>query len=86
MVYKVKDFEEYCQKEGIVVKEEEEIEDEELEGIFYISLVEESDQEDRDFFECRVCYCIFEDENKLRVYMRSYGMAFIRNKRKEKVV
>uniref|UniRef100_K1R329 C2H2-type domain-containing protein n=1 Tax=Magallana gigas TaxID=29159 RepID=K1R329_MAGGI len=86
MVHKVKDFEEYCQKEGIVVKEEEEIEDEESEGTSYTSPAEESDQEDRDPLECRVCYRTFEDENKLRAHMRSHGMAFIRNKRKEKAV
>lgn len=85
MVHKVKDFEEYCQKEGIVVKEEE-IEDEESEGTSYTSPAEESDQEDRDPLECHVCYRTFEDENKLRAHMRSHGMAFIRNKRREKAV
>ncbi|XP_048736500.2 zinc finger protein 532-like isoform X2 [Ostrea edulis] len=86
MVHKVKDFEEYCQKEGIRIKDE--IVEEELEETSYTSLAEESDPEDhdRDPLECRVCYRVFEDDNKLRSHMRSHGMAFIRNKRRERAV
>lgn len=86
MVHKVKDFEEYCKKEGIVVKEEEEVEEEGSESTSYTSPAEESDQEERDPLECRVCYTTFEDDNKLRIHMRSHGMAFIRNKRRENAV
>ncbi|XP_061168922.1 zinc finger protein 532-like [Saccostrea echinata] len=87
MVHKVKDFEEYCQKEGISVMEEEFV-SEEPEDTSYTSPAEESDIEDeeRDPLECRVCYRTFEDENKLRTHMRSHGMAFIRNKRRERAL
>ncbi|XP_062602951.1 zinc finger protein 532-like [Saccostrea cucullata] len=87
MVHKVKDFEDYCQKEGISVKEEEFV-CEEPEESSYTSPAEESDleEEERDPLECRVCYKTFEDENKLRTHMRSHGMAFIRNKRKERAM
>jgi Pyruvate/2-oxoacid:ferredoxin oxidoreductase delta subunit len=85
MVHKVKDFEEYCQKQGINIKEEVV---EEVEEASYTSPAEEPEPEDqdRDPLECRVCYRVFEDENKLRSHMRSHGMAFIRNKRRERAV
>ncbi|KAK3096597.1 hypothetical protein FSP39_001560 [Pinctada imbricata] len=86
MVHKIKDFEKYCVDEGLEFKEEEVdlIIQESHSDSENISHDEEDREHSGDPLECRVCYRKFEDQAKLRSHMRNHGMAFIRNRRRER--
>ncbi|OWF51378.1 zinc finger protein 532-like [Mizuhopecten yessoensis] len=93
MVHKVKDFKMYCQdndvKEAMDVDYDREIKDippvPEMEVVHDSDSVEEEDST-RNPLECRVCKLVLESEADLRTHTRTHGMAFIRNKRRNKMV
>ncbi|XP_069137664.1 zinc finger protein 532-like [Argopecten irradians] len=95
MVHKVKDFNTYCRDNGI--EEAMDVDyDKEIRDIPPVPEMEVShdhdievlddDDDDRNPLECRVCHRVFESETDLRTHTRTHGMAFIRNKRRNKMV
>ncbi|XP_033749233.1 LOW QUALITY PROTEIN: zinc finger protein 532-like [Pecten maximus] len=93
MVHKVKDFNTYCQDNGIEeamdVDYDKEIRD--IPPVPEMEVSQDSDsveEEDitRNPLECRVCHRVFDSETDLRTHTRTHGMAFIRNKRRNKMV
>lgn len=82
IVHKVKDFEQYCEDNAVVMKERED------NSVMVNSTSEEDDDNEEVDVEsnplvCHICSLSFESEMACKTHMRTHGMAFLRAKRKE---
>ncbi|KAL5004587.1 hypothetical protein ScPMuIL_018043 [Solemya velum] len=81
IVHKVKDFEQYCEDNAVVMKEREE-------NCFTVSSTSEEDENaevdvESNPLACHICSLSFDSEMACKTHMRTHGMAFLRAKRKE---